>query len=458
MNYYAPAVSENGVETQYNDSVYSTDFIRDVAVEYIERHANDAKPFFLYLAPKAPHAPFTPAKRHANLWPNGLNVPRVASFNEPSDATQRNHCSWISDLPLLDAKSVALEDTHFTNRVRTLQAVDELVRDVVGELSNQGVLETTYIIYMGDNGFHMGHHRMLSGKQTIFEEDIRVPMLLRGPRIAPNTLVTTLTGNYDVTPTILDIANFTGGLLFESMKAPDGLSLLPLVEQHGAVGGATGAAWTRTFTLQEGFYGCYPDVKHGGCESQRRDAPAQCTVVQNTNYKAKNIDDSAVAAASADACCGLCAARQNGTKPCRYWSFNAKDARSKCWLKWAKGDVKASVRTTSGELSNAPPAPTPAKPLAWSYRGLRVLDATRGRNWAYAEWCDGETELYNITADPWQLHNVFAGAPALLKQELAATLHAVAACKGASCPGGDTEPAFDPNYVRQPFKCEWPSP
>ena len=44
-------------------------------------------------------------------------------------------------------------------RLRSLQAVDETVRDLYGILEDQGALDNTYIIYTTDNGYHIGQHR-----------------------------------------------------------------------------------------------------------------------------------------------------------------------------------------------------------------------------------------------------------------------------------------------------------
>ena len=56
-------------------------------------------------------------------------------------------------------------------------------RRIVGALAANGVLGQTYVIYTSDNGFHMGEHRMVAGKNTPYEEDIRVPMVMRGPGV-----------------------------------------------------------------------------------------------------------------------------------------------------------------------------------------------------------------------------------------------------------------------------------
>jgi len=45
-------------------------------------------------------------------------------------------------------------------------------------------LDNTYIIYSSDNGYHIGQHRMAPGKKCVFEENINVPLIIRGPKVA----------------------------------------------------------------------------------------------------------------------------------------------------------------------------------------------------------------------------------------------------------------------------------
>lgn len=334
----------------------------------------------------------------------------------------------------------------------------------------------------GDNGFHQGHHRMPHGKQTAFEEDIRVPLMVRSPDAISRT-ITALVGNYDLAPTFLALANA------EPLVTMDGKSMLPLIAPALAStttvvpaggGGGSYAVWNRSYTLQEGFYGCYPSVKQGDtCDAPpfdiapstphqlpqplpplRAAAPAphaaQCTFENDTNYKAHNIGDPVTASGPGE-CCTVCTANP----ACVLFTWNSRQARGQCTLKSKQGNANASPGTVSGRPGSAPPLPPPppsppTPTSAWSYRGLRWKDAEH--DLSYTEWCNGETELYNMTSDPYQLHNVAKNVSSGVLQHLAATLASVADCEGETCPGRSSVPAADPNYVRQPFKCMWPAP
>jgi arylsulfatase A-like enzyme len=56
-------------------------------------------------------------------------------------------------------------------------------------------------MFTSDNGFHSGEHRLPAGKQTAFDEDIRVPLLVRGPGVKPRSSSGALVGNVDFAPT-----------------------------------------------------------------------------------------------------------------------------------------------------------------------------------------------------------------------------------------------------------------
>ena len=78
-----------------------------------------------------------------------------------------------------------------------------------------------------DNGFFHGEHRIPNGKTRIYEESIRVPLMMRGPGIPRGVSVSDLTINADLAPTIVELANANPGLVM------DGRSLIPVAQQPG---------------------------------------------------------------------------------------------------------------------------------------------------------------------------------------------------------------------------------
>jgi arylsulfatase A-like enzyme len=109
------------------------------------------------------------------------------------------------DLPQQNQSNLDYNDHFYRQRLRALQAVDELVDGLVTRLGDHGVLDNTYIVYSSDNGFHIGQHRLQPGKTCGYEEDINVPLIVRGPGVASNYITDIVTTHTDLAPTFLEL-------------------------------------------------------------------------------------------------------------------------------------------------------------------------------------------------------------------------------------------------------------
>lgn len=114
--------------------------------------------------------------------------------------------SWISTLPLQSQENIDFNDEFYRNRLRALQAVDELVEGVIDRLTKADILDNTYIFHTSDNGYHIGQHRLQPGKECGFEEDINVPLIVRGPGVAKGEVSEIVTSHTDLAPTFLELA------------------------------------------------------------------------------------------------------------------------------------------------------------------------------------------------------------------------------------------------------------
>lgn len=214
------------------------DYLTDVLDTKVRRFvsARGKRPFFAYVAVYNPHAPATPAPRHRNLF-NGLKAPRTPSYNE-RDLTGKP--TEVRRLPPVTAAEAKVWDQLYRQRLRSLQSADDMIGDLVDTLRASGRLDDTYFVFTSDNGFHIGQHRMAPGKNTAYEEDTRVPFVVRGPGVAAGRQVGLLAGNVDLAPTFADIAG---------AKVPrfvDGRSLLPLLRP------GTPSGWRTAFLLEHG--------------------------------------------------------------------------------------------------------------------------------------------------------------------------------------------------------------
>ena len=113
-------------------------------------------------------------------------------------------------------------DIEYQTRLESLQAVDESIETIIGTLAARGELDNTYLFFTSDNGYHLGQHRFLNGKFQVYEEDIRVPLIVRGPGVRRGAARGHLVLNIDFAPTIAELAGIHPG------HSVDGRSLVPL--------------------------------------------------------------------------------------------------------------------------------------------------------------------------------------------------------------------------------------
>jgi N-acetylglucosamine-6-sulfatase len=218
---------------------YQTDVYTAKAVDYIDRAAPSAQPFYLsvaYLAPHSggPNAPngrcrgsAKPAARHRLAFA-GAKLPTPPGFNEP-DVSDKP--PFIRRLPRLSPQQVQGVARDYRCRRESLLAVDEGVARIMAALQRSGELDNTLVIFTSDNGFFQGEHRVPRGKIKVYEPSTRVPAVMRGPGVPRGRRVQALTANVDLAATIVDVAGAAPG------RVLDGVSLRAIAQRPGAFAG-----------------------------------------------------------------------------------------------------------------------------------------------------------------------------------------------------------------------------
>ena len=77
---------------------------------------------------------------------------------------------------------------------------------LIATLKQAHRLADTYFVFSSDNGFHLGQFRMPAGKETAYDTDIHVPLIVRGPHIPAHRVCHYLFGNIDIAPTLAQLA------------------------------------------------------------------------------------------------------------------------------------------------------------------------------------------------------------------------------------------------------------
>jgi arylsulfatase A-like enzyme len=191
--------------------------LQKTSTKLIQKFAPRKKPFYLQLDEYAPHISVgddlggrcengaVPDPADADLFADAA-LPEPPNFNE-ADVSDKP--SFIQALPQLDEGAIGgLRTLHQCN-LASLASVDRAIARVHKEVKRAGELDRTVFVYLSDNGFFAGEHRIPVSKQNPYEEGIRVPMVWSAPRSlvgrAPAT-VDLPVANIDVPATILDFA------------------------------------------------------------------------------------------------------------------------------------------------------------------------------------------------------------------------------------------------------------
>ena len=239
-SYYDYALRLNGKTKRYGDEDedYLTTVLNGLAVDEVTEAAGK-RPFYMQYTPYAPHiAPgdkkrcdgaAVPAPEDMKLFEDE-ELPEPANFNE-ADVSDKP--SFIQGLKELSAKKLADLERRYACALASLRELDRGVDDIIGALDDAGELEDTVLIFVSDNGFFYGEHRIPDAKQNPYEEALRIPLAMRIP---PKFLggakqvnkAGQLVANFDVTATILELAGATPCNSAGTCRTLDGRSLLGL--------------------------------------------------------------------------------------------------------------------------------------------------------------------------------------------------------------------------------------
>ncbi|KAK6064176.1 arylsulfatase precursor [Seiridium cupressi] len=208
-NYNKVVMTANGETPKIYHGFHQLDIIRTKALDRIDKLAADSRPFYLTIAPSAPHVQSSvhmavPQKRH-NGTHKDAKVSRNGNYN-PEDKYQKDKPSWLKNIPLMSEDMKGFADTQYAARLDTLQGVDEIIEDVVDRLDKLDILDNTFIVYTTGNGYHLGNHRVAAGKSLPYREDTNLPLIVRGPGVPEGKVSNLPSAHLDFPPTFLDIA------------------------------------------------------------------------------------------------------------------------------------------------------------------------------------------------------------------------------------------------------------
>ncbi len=188
----------NGVRTPTKGWV--DDVSTDLAINWIKE--NHDKPFSLILGFKSPHN-----KRGGSSLPE-----RLSKLYEGITTRKTPNCdiAAIYHKPLTDAdkgkeRGLSANSVHL-DYLRHIKGIDENLGRLLDALEELKVAEDTVVVYTSDNGYFLGE-RGLGDKRALYEEGLRIPFVVRYPRLFPKgKVIDQMIINQDLAPTYLDLA------------------------------------------------------------------------------------------------------------------------------------------------------------------------------------------------------------------------------------------------------------
>ena len=222
---------------------YRTELETNDAIELLDEYSNDAdkrKPFFLYVAPVAPHVGPVKEDPVPDQWKDKFpdaDLPTSANFNE-ADVSDKP-VAYRDTLPLSQKELTALKVAQ-RRRLIAMLGVDEMVSRIRKKITDIGQAENTVVIFTSDHGYLLGHHRM-HGKSFPLVEATRVPLWVHWPEKVKSRDAGQLLAHIDISATVADVGgatlpDFVDGrsfkkvLLDDSIEEPDAVRQSVLVE------------------------------------------------------------------------------------------------------------------------------------------------------------------------------------------------------------------------------------
>ncbi|MEM7144230.1 MAG: sulfatase [Verrucomicrobiota bacterium] len=176
--------------------------ITERSIDWMEKQVAAKKPFYLQVSHYATHLPY-------------ISLPETtARFESAAPGPRHNNVPFAA----------------------MIADMDQSIGQLLDALEASGVADNTYLIYTADNGTYptddpANVNGPLNGsKATIWEAGVRVPFIVTGPGIKPDSISRQPAIGYDILPTICELAGVTN-----VPKSVEGGSLLPALHKRGKI-------------------------------------------------------------------------------------------------------------------------------------------------------------------------------------------------------------------------------
>lgn len=196
-------------------------------IDFIKESVKEDKPFCMSVFFKAPHRPVEPDPMFDSIYAN-TTFRKLPNYGRKAGEHLAKQSTMGRQYARFKTWGYNKEETYqeaLRKYNQLVYGVDYSIGMVLEELKKQGLEENTIIIFSSDNGYFNGSHG-LGSKVLPYEEGARTPLIIVDPNNKNKAIHTnSLSGNVDITATILDYAGVSIPAIY------DGKSLTKVLEE-----------------------------------------------------------------------------------------------------------------------------------------------------------------------------------------------------------------------------------
>ncbi len=212
------------------------------AIAVLDNARQTGKRFFLAVGFRRPHRPYSAPAKYFELYP----PEKIALPDEPPGHVKGIPRPALTYDPDKQDMSAAKRQEGMAAYYACVSFMDAQAGLVLDALERNQLWDKTVIVFIGDNGYHLGEHGGMWHKESNFEESARVPLIVVAPGKATNAVSSRVVELVDLYPTVCELAGLSAA------KGLQGRSLVPLLKDPQR-------SWDRPAFTQirrkEGFFG-----------------------------------------------------------------------------------------------------------------------------------------------------------------------------------------------------------
>jgi arylsulfatase A-like enzyme len=191
----------------------------DTAIEFIRGQKGD-RPFLAYVALNAPHDPRLAPKAYHE--PYDAKKPPLPSNYLPQHPFNNGELVNRDERLAPWPRTPEVVRQHLADYYAAITFLDEQVGRIIDALKETGQYDNTIIVFTSDHGLAIGSHGLF-GKQNLYDDSMRVPLIIAGPGIPRGQKTDAFAYLLDLYPTLGELTGVPGPATSE------GTSLVPII-------------------------------------------------------------------------------------------------------------------------------------------------------------------------------------------------------------------------------------